>query len=101
MTAIVPGVVFKPLPAGGLVYNSCEKLAFVGRSKKIGDESRKGRIFRYFDFLFFFLFYKRNVKSRIAMYVFTLSILDIHEGKCGGYINARLAELTCSPIRLS
>ena len=55
MTAIVPGVVFKPLPAGGLVYSSCEKLAFVGRSKKIGDESRKGRIFRYFDFLFFFI----------------------------------------------
>lgn len=56
MTAIVPGVVFKPLPAGGLVYSSCEKLAFVGCSKKIGHESRKGRIF----LTFFFLFYRRD-----------------------------------------
>lgn len=65
-------------------------------------ETNRGKE-EYFDTLisFFSLFYKRNVKSRIAMYVFTLSILDIHEGKCGGYINARLAELTCSPIRLS
>lgn len=64
MTAIVPGVVFKPLPAGGLVYSSCEKLAFVGCSKKIGDESRKGRIFLTF---FFYFIGVTSIKSRIVI----------------------------------
>lgn len=64
MTAIVPGVVFKPLPVGGLVYSSCEKLAFVGCSKKIGDESRKGRIFLTF---FFYFISVTSIKSRIAI----------------------------------